>query len=90
MGFQIACYNARKITAEASHRNDSHWVEITIKDHGAYTEADDAVCTIFFHGRDAARLADEYAAAINGVNQPPVVSETVPFPRPCRGNRELT
>lgn len=67
MAFQITCYNARKITAVASHRDATHWVELAVEDHGDYGEADEARCTIFFHGPEAARLADEYAAAINGV-----------------------
>lgn len=71
MAFQITCYNARKITAEASHRDGTHWVELSVEDKGDYGEADEARCTIFFHGREAARLADEYAAAINGVNAQP-------------------
>lgn len=66
---EIVSYSVRKITAERTHSNGSHWVDVTIHERCEYTRnVKESKITLFFAGANARLLADEYAAAINGVD----------------------
>ena len=66
----ISAYAVRKITATAHHSESSHWIEMEVHERpGRHKESS---LVMFMHGPNAAALADSYAAAINGVNEPAV------------------
>ena len=65
----ISAHFIRKITAAAHHGEVAHWVRLSFHEHPAMgAQVSEAV--LFFAGDDANLLADQYAAAINSVNEP--------------------
>lgn len=72
MSIDLSFHGVRAITAEAGHahsggRYGNHWLDMKIKCVSGTGRVTEQEIGIFLDGPDAARLADEYAAAINAV-----------------------
>ena len=68
----ISAYHVRKIVADTRHQHESHWVNLTIHERYEGGRDESSEIVLFIRGPNAAALADAYAAAINGVNEPAV------------------
>ena len=64
----INAHWVRKITATAHHTENTHWIELTIYERSRHTATETSTTvTLFTEGPEAARLVDDYVAAINSV-----------------------
>ncbi|MGA7808083.1 hypothetical protein [Bradyrhizobium sp.] len=57
----------RKISAMARHRNDTHWLYITVHEQPPGMPETETEITLFIDHDDGARIANLYAEAINSV-----------------------
>lgn len=90
MSMNVELHNIRKITAEACHGENAHWVDLIFefKRKTAYNrQTSPAIITVFFAGDG--RMADFFAHAVNSVNRPHVASNTVELMQQLRDSVAL-
>jgi hypothetical protein len=62
----VNAHGVREISATAHHADDVHWIRLVIV--GVHNDEEEI--QLFIRGTYAEAKVDQYAAAINGVNEP--------------------